>query len=399
MSTQDTAAARIAAIEKLLEGHTDRRDEEMILSLLSDAEDATLDATLQGLDLSRLLGDVDDRPVGPKHYTALLQLLSQQRVGALTVPTRAQLISALQRGRTGKRDESAIAALLLATKGSALTELKNALDRGRDHRDLQQLVFSDIDDDALRAAILDHFRAEAPTDSVREVKVLSDLDDTFYANWKDDRYPKKTVYPGVLSFYAELDSGPTGDGRMGDLAFVTARPRDRPGIIERLTHDMLRERGLADATVLAGSFFKLLSHDSMADKKVANFVDYVALFPEYDFVFVGDSGQGDATFGKRMYEQAADRVKGVFIHDVMATSAEERERWATERVSFFDTYIGAGCMAFKQGLIAAAGLQRIVDAARSDLEALTFGDAEQKELRAAELEKDATRASELSDGP
>jgi hypothetical protein len=182
---------------------------------------------------------------------------------------------------------------------------------------------------------------------------------------------------------------------MGDLAFVTARPRDRPGVIERLTHDMLRERGLADATVLAGSFFKLLSHDSMADKKVANFIDYVALFPEYDFVFVGDSGQGDAKFGKRMYKQAADRVKGVFIHDVVSTSAEAREEWAAAGVAFFDTYVGAGCIALEQGLISAAGLQRIVETARDDLAALKFGDAEQKAARSAELDEDASRATAL----
>ena len=111
MTATDTAEARIAAIEKLLEGHTDRNDEEMILSLLRDADDATLDATLQGLDLRRVLGDVDDRIIGPKHYSALLELLTRDRVAALSVPTREQLIAALQRGRTGSRDEAAIEAL------------------------------------------------------------------------------------------------------------------------------------------------------------------------------------------------------------------------------------------------------------------------------------------------
>jgi len=59
-----------------------------------------------------------------------------------------------------------------------------------------------------------------------------------------------------------------------------------------------------------------------------------------------------------MYEQAADRVKGVFIHDVVATPAEDREEWAAAGVAFFDTYVGAGGIAFEQGLIAAAGLLR-----------------------------------------
>ncbi len=155
---------------------------------------------------------------------------------------------------------------------------------------------------------------------MREVKVLSDIDDTFYANWKDARYPKKTVYPGVLQFYAELDRGPGPvPGRAGDLTFVTARPGDRLGLVEDATIKALAERGQLTATVLAGSFTRLIGNRTIAEKKLENFLEYRRLYPEYDFVFVGDSGQGDIHFGQRMLELAPGVVRAVFIHDVVAT--------------------------------------------------------------------------------
>ena len=47
-------------------------------------------------------------------------------------------------------------------------------------------------------------------------KILSDVDDTLSSSggsWPagmDTSYPKKTVYPGVLGFYRELDIGTSG---------------------------------------------------------------------------------------------------------------------------------------------------------------------------------------------
>jgi len=380
----------IALIEARLEGHTDRGDEAAILATLSTIDDATLDAVLSRLDLARLLGDVDDRTWGPKHRTELDALLTVDRIDALGVPTRAALIAALQRGRTGSRDEAAIERLLLATRGCDLTALKNLVDAGADHHDLQQLLFSDIDDDDRRSRLLAHFAAEAVPSG--EVKVLSDIDDTFYANWKDERFPAKTVYPGVLQLYEELDRGPDGDGRPGDIAFVTARPKDRPGLVEKLTHGTLRERGIEVATVLSGSFRHLLTDESIAEEKLANFRDYAALFPEYDFVFLGDSGQGDASFGKRMIELSPERVAMVLIHDVVQTPTERRRDWNERGVVFVDSYVGAATEAYRRGLVSADGVRRVMDRARADLERIPFEDEAQRDARRTELEADCEAA-------
>lgn len=377
MSVADT----LRLIENLLEGHTDRADERAILALLEAAPAEVLVGVLDQLDLSRAIGDIDDRRVGPKHRTALVELLCRERVDELPVSVRAKLIAALSEGRTDSLDERGIRDLFLATKGAALTELKDRLDDGSDHHDLQHMIHCDIDDEETREAILAHIREEATPE--RRLRVLSDIDDTLYANWKDTRFPAKTVYPGVLTLYSELD-------REGRVAFVTARPKDRTGLIEKVTHATLRALGVQKPIVLAGSFFNLHSDSSIAEKKLANFLEYEALFPESEFAFFGDSGQGDAEFGARMRDHT-DRVRSVFIHDVVASPAEVRSGWSGRGVCFFDTYIGAAHEAHATGLLDAGSIERVRAAAISDFDVIAFTDERMRGERRAELERDAAR--------
>jgi hypothetical protein len=369
------------AIMALQQGHTDRGAEAQILDLLTRIDDATLDSVVLSLDLTALFSDVDNRWLGPDNLTALLHLLSRKRIAALSVDARGAIVDALQVGRTDRLDERAIADMLCATSGTALTDLKNVIDAGADHRDLQHLVYNDIDDDEIRAELLAHFKTHDA--ACGSLKVLSDIDDTFYANWKDDRFPKETVYPGVRQLYDELG---------GDLAFVTARPRDRPGVVEHATHEMLRSHGLEDVTVLAGCVSKLLTNASIADKKLQNFVEYAQLYPEYGYVFIGDSGQGDAMFGREMRVREPDRVKAVLIHDVVATDRATRREWRNDGVLLFDTYVGAAVEARAIGLLTDDAVQRVVDAATNELDAIKFDGADQHYARRRELDRDVARA-------
>ncbi|WP_437724322.1 phosphatase domain-containing protein [Sorangium sp. So ce861] len=385
---------KLDEIRQRMASHTDRQDERRILEILAGATAAELDELLVLLDVPALLGDVDDRLLGPDNRTALLELLTAERLGDLGVPARAALASALQRGRTGRRDEQALRRLWLGTRGEDLTRLKNALDgRGRYH-DLHQLFYHDIDDDDLREELLAHIAAEAvPTG---EVKILSDIDDTFYANWKDARYPKKTVYPGVLQFYAELDRGPGPEpGRAGDLTFVTARPGDRLGLVEDATLRALAARGQLAATVLAGSFSRLIGNRAIAEKKLENFLEYRRLYPEYGFVFVGDSGQGDIHFGQRMLELAPEAVQAIFIHDVVATPERARQELAVGGVHLFDTYLGAAAVALERGLLGPEGAARVAEAALEAFAAIAFPSHEGREPRRLEMIRDVARLNEL----
>jgi len=314
----------------------------------------------------------------------LLAASRAERSGALAgldVDARARLIDALQRGHTRSTEEQCLRDIFLATTGDALSALKDAIDDGSSYRDLHQLVYRDIDDPTVRAEILAHFRAEAtPPSAARRFKVLSDIDDTFYANWKDTRYPKKTVYPGVVAFYEALGGG---------LVFVSARPGDRAGFVENAAIATLRKRGIAKCTVLCGSLSHFIGNERIAAKKYENFVEFRALYPGHRFVFVGDSGQGDTAFGEMLLaDTASTGVQAVFIHDVVATPEARRRELAEKRIYLFDTYVGAAMAAHACGVLDADGMKHVARAAAHDMAAISFASDAQRQARRTELERD-----------
>ncbi len=396
-----TSAPMLRQIQALLDGRTHRGRETEILGLLRDAPPVELDHALRSLDLGRLISDVDDRLFGPDNRAALFHLLCEDRLTDLSVAARAALIAALQRGRTCSADEQAITSLFLGTRGAALTELKNAVDASSgDHRDLQQLVFRDVDDDNLREKILAHFQREAVPRP--DLKILSDIDDTLYRNWKDDRYPtekhpetkKPYLYPGVRAFYHELDVAFSG-GEPSDLAFLTARPGDRAGLGEGITRGHLAALGLSYAKVLTGDLAHLATHEAMAEKKYAGFIEYRKLFPEYGFVFCGDSGQGDAIAGKAMMGHPGGGMRAVFIHDVVHTTPAGRDDWRSHGVRFHDTYAGAAAFAHALGLLDLAALRRVAAATITDMAGVPFRDPAQREGRLTDLRRDIERVNAL----
>jgi hypothetical protein len=391
------ATQKLQMLRSLMTGHADRREERRILDLLGETNATELNHLLLNVNLDALISDLDDRVIGPDHRTELLEMLCVKRARELGLPVRAALVTALQKGRTHGLSERMLRALFLGLSGRELTEFKNLLDgRGNSH-DLQQLLFHDIDDALLRQDILTHIQHEAEIAPSGENKVLSDIDDTFLANWKDTRYPPKTVYPGVLQFYRELDRGPGPvPGREGDLTFVSARPQDPLGYIEDRTLATLREHGVPSAVMLSGAFTHLLGNARIAAMKLENFSRYVQLYPEYGFVFTGDSGQGDVLFGEQILSSWPEQVRAVFIHDVVATPESVRQSWRDQRVFFFDTYVGAAVEAYEVGVIARDGVARVVGAAREDLSRVTFASEAQLSARVLELERDIQRALRLS---
>lgn len=393
----DSAEALCAELERLLQGHTDRNEEADVLSLLREAPDAALDLALCKIDVNALISGVDNRLFGPDNRTALLRLLTEERVGALNVPARANLVAALQRGRTSSLDEKAIAEIFLKTHGRALSALKNAVDAGDDHRNLFGLLYHDIDNSLLRDAILNHIQVAA--EETKEIKILSDIDDTLYPNWKDERYPKtnrttgmRYTYPGITTFYRELDLARASEPSLCDLTFLTARPGDRLGASQTITREHLTALSVGYAKILTGDFSHLLTHELMAEKKYQSFIAYRRLFPEYDFVFCGDSGQGDAIAGALMIDHPGGAMKGVFIHDVVDTSEEEREAYRKRGVYFHDTYVGAALNAFALGLLDSDAVLRVADAALAELSAIEFDSDAQRDARFAEILRDQERA-------
>jgi phosphatidate phosphatase APP1 len=166
----------------------------------------------------------------------------------------------------------------------------------------------------------------------RPIKILSDLDDTLICSGGsvgnvDKRYPKGIIYPGVNAFYRELDLGPNSEhgewpkGAYGNLAFISARPKVDE--LEEATYQKLSTLAAAGKlytypTVLCGNLrgiggVVLRDFSSIAKKKYKNFQQYSILYPEYDFVFVGDNGQGDVLAAAHILKKYPDRLKPSFI--------------------------------------------------------------------------------------
>lgn len=308
----------------------------------------------------------------------------------------SDLADALHRSRRWSSDharEQLVRDAFLALSGADLTRFKSLLSSGSDHRDLEHLVFDVVDDEGARQDILDHIAAEAADIDVPDLHVLSDIDDTLRCALHDDRYPRGTVYPGVIALYRALDAGRSGNpSTPGDLTFVTARPMDPAGLIEQHTRRGLRDLGLPPHAVLSGTFDGLRSHDSMAGAKIKNFERFRLLMPETHVVFIGDSGQGDVEVGRRMLAADPEAVRLVLIHDVVALPEEERKALRSEGIVVVDTPVGGALEAYAAELISASGLTSVVDAAVRDAARITWDSPEQEKATTALLERNLERA-------
>lgn len=297
-------------------------------------------------------------------------------------------------GRTSDHErEHLVRDAFLALSGADLTRFKSLVNGGTDHRDLEHLVYGVVDDEGVRADILDHIARHAARVEVPDLHVLSDIDDTLRCALHDDRYPRGTVYPGVIALYRALDAGHSGDPEVpGDLTFVTARPMDPAGIVEQITRRGLRDLGLPPHAVLSGTFEGLRGHESMAAAKLENFRRFRALMPETETVFIGDSGQGDVEVGRLMLAEAPEAVRLVLIHDVVGLSGEERAALRSEGIVFVDTPVGGAVEAHAAGLLSRDGLASVADAARRELAEVEWSSTEQETATTALLERDLEAA-------
>lgn len=390
-----TFQAKLNEVRALMLGNHGADQESHLIDVLRGISAGELNQIISALprdEVRGLIENMKNHVLGPDNSEAVLKFFSQERVGDLNVDSKVKLIQAMQYGGANDSMQFAIGRLFTSTQSASLTALKNALDQSGDFRDLQQLVFRDIGSSWVRQQILEHFAAAAPAKDER-VKVLSDIDDTFYVNYKDTRYPKQTVYPGVRALYAELDRGAgVKPDAEGDLMFLSARPADPLGAIEGHSRTMLHEHQVTQATVLSGDLAHLTSDEMIASKKYQNWEQVRQLYPEYGTVFIGDSGQGDAIFGAHAAGFQPGDMRAVFIHNVTDLDASARAEFASQNVFIFDTYVGAATEAYKKKLISADGLQRVMASATRELSAVSFASSEQRAKRQEELDRDLAAA-------
>lgn len=342
--TADTAIADlIANIEAVLQRRTGSREEQRILDFLRPLDADCFAQVVQGVDLRRMLSALDHRAWGLDSRAEFLIML-EKFVTRLSVDSKTLIANVLAEGSTGYREEKVLRAIFLSATGAGLTDLKLHIDTSDVGHDLLSLLTSDIDSPELRYDILKHFKTAAvlPKDPrTRPLRVVSDIDDTLYSSLNDPRYPKGTLYKGVLDLFAGISSLPP--------VFLTARPELVSALLERLTHKQLRKYGLTKPTVLSGNLPGLLGHRRMAEQKARTLTSYTELYPEFRFIFFGDSGQGDMAFSESLFVAEEPVIEHAFIHKL--SDSHIGSRTSNPKIQVFSDYAEAAEQVHKFGYI------------------------------------------------
>lgn len=388
--------------------------ENQILDIFTEVEKDELNLILSTAELGHIFYKVKDHKfVQQFNRTKLLQTLAVERLNLLNVTARAMILDAFQKMKLSAhaRSDFYVKNIITSTKGDQLSELKSLTDCKGDTNSFHKLIYRDIESESEKAEILLHIQKQAKIQAAHNMigsragkqrglmawrKILSDVDDTLSCSggvWPagmDTRYPRRVVYPGVLSFYRELDLGTTGDdswdanARVGNLVFLSARPHVYKEVSETHTYakfrDLQEKRGLyTSPTLLAGSlsagtnFMVGGSPEPLAVKKFENLTEYLQVYPEFSCILVGDNGQGDVRTAEMVTDDKHIRgnLTRTYIHQVqplyLTHTLHLKTRQATNSdICYFTNYVEAARDAYLNKLIRMSGMRRIMEEAVHD---------------------------------
>jgi hypothetical protein len=399
----------------------------LVRSLISENEQHNLRYVLWSVSVATLM------EVGGPAIEAMLAQEALQR-GLLGAVEKAAIVDAFQkRGLNHKlRNQRLVRDLFLSCSGSDLTAVKNLIDSGGDFHNLFKLIYSDISSSRIRTDIKEHLKAEATKlrsqytgPHKREgVKILSDVDDTLFSSEGhfpagcDKSFPHHKVYPGVLELFEVLDKTLHPELPSCNLVFLSARPHLYKNVMEEGSYRRFRSLVLEEQRMhtfptmlpgdrnrsvrgfLTGKCQGTKAWRRVGEYKYITFRNYAELYPEYDFIFCGDNGQGDllaaqhmATGGEHLggssmkvpLKQSAQQedppnLLASLIHEVLPDEkvlAVEKDgdrgpAWKKEqegrRIFFHRTYIGAAIQLYDKnmGLVSAEQLRFVAASAITD---------------------------------
>lgn len=197
--------------------------------------------------------------------------------------------------------------------------------------------------------------------------LMTDIDDTLYPNrssihslfGQDKKGQNKVPYYGVSSFMNTFKNQNKVCISLNHKSYIirnyitvlTATPTiyKKNRMNDRLLNNILG----SNFSFLQGAqtYNQIFDSISILDRTTNNkyignmkynrFSEYSSLFPEYNYVFLGDNGQGDVITGKKMINKDNDTY--VFIHNIQTNDglkANEKEihKIITPRFHFFSNY-------------------------------------------------------------
>lgn len=385
------AAQAVFQIRSLLNLGKRAKGHDQIANILRALDNVSLNGALNAIGIDNLLASTRDSRIRSKHRarSALVEFLGSERVRSLNFDNQVDLVHAIQNhGKKNAADLNAVRHVFLNNTGSNLTRLKTACDMNGGS-DLTDLMHNYLEGNA-QSAVFAHIHAQGRVHANSPCKILSDVDDTLYSSMFDSSFPKGTVYPGLLELYHSLDIGPSEDeSKEGNIVFLTARP----GFLQNSTFDKLKNLGVKRSAVLMGAMSHLIGNERIAGKKYENYTRFKELYPEFRFVWFGDTSQGDAILGGDMLMDSDGKahVAGVFIHDMVdksgkyRTSPSERADFARRGIMIFDSYVAVAAECYRRGLISAGAVQRICESAQGEMLEINWESTQQRQARMTEL--------------
>ncbi len=212
--------------------------------------------------------------------------------------------------------------------------------------------------------------------------IISDLDDTVIQTGAGNilRMVQATLlgnartrvpFAGVAAFYAALQAGATGTG-FNPIFYVSSSPWNLYDVIEQfmalqripMGPLLLRDWGMSIERIPFGH----------AAHKIASIRHILEMFPNLNFILIGDSGQEDPEIYREVAREYPGRIRAAYIRDVtagkprsaaLAKVVREAAAAGTEMIVAADT-IAAAQHAAQSGWITTAALPGIVEAEKQD---------------------------------
>jgi hypothetical protein len=390
-----------------------------IIAIFSEVNQRELNFIVQTVSLARVMYKTKDHKLmNIRNRTKLLELLAVKRIKDLTPVSKAFLLHGFQNMKLSAHPQSEyfVKSIIQSTSLHELSELKCLTDTKGDINSMHKLVYSDIRDKKIQTEILEYIKAQAKTQRAHMLigskrgrnyekrswqKIISDIDDTLQCSggsWPagiHTAYPKHAIYPGVLAFYRELDLGISGVDEwdatlLGNLVFLSARPHVYKSLSEDESYKKFRHlkktrNFYTSPTLLAGGldsgtrFVIGGDPEPVAEKKFTKFVEYIGLYPEFKYIFIGDNGQGDARTVEMLMDKPgySEFLARAYIHEVQPVRSTYAKKASTRssycsHIYYFRNYIDAAIDAYHRKLIRLSGLQRVMLEAIQDFQAIDW---------------------------
>lgn len=214
--------------------------------------------------------------------------------------------------------------------------------------------------------------------SKTDVGIISDVDDTILISRSSDLIKKaqltffnnartRTPFKGVSSFYNALHQGMSGT-HQNPIFYVSSSPWNLYELLDHFCeiHDipqgpfLLRDLGIDESTFIKSGH---------GQHKVMQITTLFLLYPDMQFILIGDSGQKDPEIYEFLSRKYPDQIKAIYIRDVSKIKRDEEVRKIAESVKSRgitmiladDTTVPA-LDAMEKGLISQESVEQIMEA-------------------------------------